>query len=64
MNHNIKNDKFTKKINFANNTEKTIEQLINDVKEISARKEFYKFHNLNEDDNKKVKQSNWWGNLF
>ena len=64
MSENINHDKFTKKINFVNNTEKTTEQLINDVKEISVRKEYYKFHNLNEDVNKKVKQSNWWGNLF
>lgn len=64
MSEKIKHDKFTKKINYVNNTDKTIEELINEIKEISVRKEYYNFHDSNEEDNKKVKQSNWWGNLF
>tara|TARA_A100001035_G_scaffold280213_1_gene284685 strand:+ start:712 stop:903 length:192 start_codon:yes stop_codon:yes gene_type:complete len=63
MSENIKHDKFSKKINYVNNTKKSIEQLTNEIKELSVRKEYYNFHDLKED-NKKVTQSNWWENMF
>lgn len=63
MNKNSsENDNFKKNINYVNNTENTIDNLVKGVKELSIRESYYNFINLEseKDEEKKVKQSKWW----
>ena len=59
--NSIDKDNFKKNINYVNNTENTIDNLVKDIKELSIRDSYYNFINLEFDkEEKKVKQSKWW----
>ena len=59
--NSIDKDNFKKNINYVNNTENTIDNLVKDIKELSIRDSYYNFINLESDkEEKKVKQSKWW----